>query len=157
MKFAYNNGWTISDTSKDKNSQSVVTPGEDIIKLTSPNGFQVTIDAGFYGSGSCETCVVLYSEPINVLGKQYFINYVQHSNYGAGPNGVYEIVLAQKADIPIGYIDSKNIKSSDGNTTFIMISAKYPNGNSVTVKDLNTIKADPNVQELKSLLKSLSY
>ena len=155
LKFAYNNGWTISDTSVAKDSNSLITPGRDIIKLTSPNGFVITIDAGLYGiGGSCETCSVLYSEPITVLGKSLYLNYVQNTENG---KGVSTIILSQKSDETFGGIYSKNIKGINGDQSIMMISAKYPNGNSVTVKDLNTIKADPNVQELKSLLKSLSY
>jgi len=155
LKFAYNNGWTISDTSVAKDSNSLITPGRDIIKLTSPNGFIITIDAGLYGiGGSCETCSVLYSEPITVLGKSLYLNYVQNTENG---KGVSTIILSQKSDETFGGIYSKNIKGINGDQSIMMISAKYPNGNTVTVKDLNTIKADPNVQELKSLLKSLSY
>lgn len=155
LKFAYNNGWTISDTSAPKTNDSLTNSGRDIIKLTSPNGFVVTIDAGLYGIGGvCETCSVLYSEPITVLGKQLFINFVQNSENG---KGVSTIILGQKNDDYFGGINAKNILGTNGDPSIIMISAKYANGNSVTVKDLNTIKADPNVAEFKTLLQSLTY
>jgi len=155
LKFAYNNGWTISDTSTPKGNDSLTNSGRDIIKLTSPNGFVVTIDAGLYGiGGACLTCSVLYSEPITVLGKNLYLNFVQNTENG---KGVSSIILTTKADDYFGGINAKTILGTNGDPSIIMISASYPNGNSVTVKDLNTIKADPNVAEFKSLLKSLSY
>ena len=155
LKFAYNNGWTISDTSTPKTSNSLTNSGRDIIKLTSPNGFVVTIDAGLYGIGGvCETCSVLYSEPITVLGKQLNLNYVQNTENG---KGVSVIIVSQKNDDSFGGINAKNILGTNGDPSIIMISAKYANGNTVTVKDLNAIKADPNVAEFKALLQSLSY
>lgn len=155
LKFAYNNGWTVSDTSTPKGDNSLTNSGRDIIKLTSPNGFVVTIDAGLYGiGGACETCSVLYSEPITVLGKQMYLNYIQNTEYG---NGVSAIILATKADDTFGGFYAKNIKATNGDSAVIMVNAKYPNGNTVTVKNLNTIKSDSNVAALKSLLQSLSY
>lgn len=155
LKFAYNNGWTISDTSTAKENNSLTNSGRDIVKLTSPNGFVVTIDAGLYGiGGACETCSVLYSEPITVLGKQLYLNFIQNTENG---NGVSTIILAQKADDTFGGIYAKNIKATNGDPSVIMINAKYANGNKLTVTNLNALKTDPNVTELKNLLKSLSY
>ena len=155
LSLAYANGWKISDTSLAKDANSLVTPGRDIIKLTSPDGFVITIDAGLYGiGGSCETCSVLYSEPITVLGKPLYLNFVQNTESG---NGVSNIILSQKSDDTFGGINTKNIKGPNNDPTVMMISAKYPNGNSVTVKSLAAMKVDPNVQAFKNLLQSLSY
>lgn len=155
LKFAYENGWTISDTSTPKAANSTTDSGRDTIKLTSPNGFVVTIDAGLYGiGGACDTCTVLYSEPITVLGKQYFINYIQNTENG---NGVSSVILAQKADDIFGGFNAKNIKATNGDPAIILINAKYANGNAVVVKDLNSLKTDANIAAFKQLLQSLSY
>ena len=155
LKFAYNNGWTITDTSKEIEGNSFTTSGRDTVKLTSPDGFVVTIDDGLYGiGGSCEPCSVLYSEPIAVLGKPLYLNFIQQTSVG---KGVANIILSQKPDDTFGGIYGKNVKATNGDPTIMMISANYPNGNTVLVKNLNTIKADPNVAEFKNLLKSLSY
>lgn len=155
LKFAYENGWTISDTSTTKNESTLTNSGKDTIKITSPNGFVITIEAGLYGiGGACDTCSVLYSEPITVLGKQYFLNYVQFTENG---KGISSVVLAQKPDYTMGGFDGKNIKSNNGDPTIVMITAKYANGNSVVVKDLSSLKTDPNVQAYKNFLQSLSY
>ena len=155
LKFAYENGWTISDTSTTKNENTLTNSGKDTIKITSPNGFVVTIEAGLYGiGGTCDTCSVLYSEPVTVLGKQYFLNYVQNTENG---KGVTSVVLAQKADYTMSGFDGKNIKANNGDPTIIMINAKYANGNAVVVKDLSSLKTDPNIQAYKNFLQSLSY
>jgi len=155
LKFAYENGWTISDTSTPKVANSTTNSGRDTIKLTSPNGFVITIDAGLYGiGGACDTCSVLYSEPVTVLGNQYFLNFVQNTETG---KGVSSIILAQKADEIFSGFNAKNIKAINGEPSLIIINAKYANGNTVVVKDLNTLKSDPNVQVFKSFLQSLSY
>jgi type II secretory pathway pseudopilin PulG len=155
LKFAYDNGWTISDTSTPKAANSTTDSGRDTIKLTSPNGFVVTIDAGLYGiGGACDTCTVVYSEPLKVLGEQFYINYIQNTENG---KGVSTIILAKKADDTFGGINSKNIKGTDGSPSIIMINAKYANGSTVVVKDINTIKTDANVIAYKQMLQSLSY
>ncbi len=155
LKFAYDNGWTVSDTSTPKTANSTTDSGRDTIKLTSPNGFVITIDAGLYGiGGACDTCTVLYSEPVTVLGNQYFLNYIQNTENG---KGVSSVILAQKADDIFGGFNAKNIKAINGEPSIIMISAKYANGNAVVVKDLNSLKSDPNIASFKQLLQSLSY
>ena len=155
LSLAYANGWKISDTSVAKDANTLVTPGRDIIKITSPDGFVITIDAGLYGiGGSCETCSVIYSEPITVLGKPLYLNFVQNTENGVG---VSSVILSQKNDDTFGGIITKNIKGPNSDSAVIMISASYPNGNSVAVKSLAAMKADSNVQAFKNLLKSLSY
>ncbi len=155
LKFAYDNGWTITDTSTPKAANSTTDSGRDTIKLTSPSGFVVTIDAGLYGiGGACDTCSVLYSEPVTVLGKQYFLNYVQNTENG---KGVSSVILAQKADEIFGGFNAKNIKAINGDPSVILINAKYANGNAVVVKDLNSLKSDANIVAFKQMLQSLSY
>lgn len=155
LKFAYDNGWTISDTSTAKVANSTTDSGRDTIKLTSPDGFVITIDAGLYGiGGACDTCSVLYSEPVTVLGKQYFLNYIQNTENG---KGVSSVILAQKADDIFGGFNAKNIKATNGYSSIIMISAKYTNGNVAVVKDVNVVKSSSDINAFKELLKSLSY
>jgi len=155
LKFAYDNGWTITDTSTPKAANSTTDSGRDTIKLTSPSGFVVTIDAGLYGiGGACDTCSVLYSEPVTVLGKQYFLNYIQNTENG---KGVSSVILAQKADEIFSGFNAKNIKAINGDPSIILINAKYANGNAVVVKDLNSLKSDANIVAFKQMLQSLSY
>jgi hypothetical protein len=148
LKFAYENGWTIKDTS------AVAANGNsfDSIVLTSPNNFSISLSAGnLQRGGSCGDCKVLYSEPVTVLGKQLYINYVQDSG-----NGVSRLIVSEKMDDAFGY-NLTSLKASGGNTAQLSVTAGYRDGDSYTVKDLNEIKSDGNVQSLKSFLQSLSY
>ncbi|MEI6742069.1 MAG: hypothetical protein WCK71_03040 [bacterium] len=155
LKFAYSNGWTMSDTSTPKEANSITNSGMDVIKLTSPDGFIVTIQAGLYGiGGSCETCSVVFSEPLTILGKQYYVNYIQDTDNG---KGVSRIMLTQKADDWFGGFNAINIKATNGDPSIIMITAKYANGSTAVVKDLNFLKTDANVIAYKQMLQSLSY
>jgi len=144
LKFAYENGWTIKDN-------SAVTPAGgnlDSIDITSPSDFAISMQVGsLQRGGACGGCKVAYSEPVTVLGKQLYINYVQDTG-----SGVSKLIISEKADDTFGY----NLPTLN-NQTQLSITAGYRNGDAFTVKDLNTLKSDANIQSFKKYLQSLSY
>jgi len=143
LKFAYENGWTIKDNSS-------VTPAGgnlDSIDITSANGFTIRMAVGsLQRGGLCGGCKVAYSEPVTVLGKQLYINYVDTGS------GVSKLIISEKADDTFGY----NLPVLN-NQAQLSITADYRNGDAFTVKDLNTLKSDSNIQSFKKYLQSISY
>lgn len=157
LKFNYPNDYTISDNS---GTNQAVVPGSDIITIAGPNGFNINIKTGLFGvGGNCNTCSVLYSEPVTFLGQQYYINYIQDTIEGSG---VAYAVLASKPEYFNDYVLGKNIKSrqpvtSGPDLALMSFMADYKNGNNQLVKSLEAIKSDPNMAAFKQMIQSASY
>jgi type II secretory pathway pseudopilin PulG len=154
LKFNYPSNWTLTDTSE-AHPESYVKetglPGLDVVTLKSPDGFEIELKDGMYGiGGSCEAFSTLANDKLNILGKDYLLNYEATSNT---TSPVFVVVSSDPRDC-IGKIDSKNLIVNNGQPSALIIYAGYGKGSSQTYADL---KNDPNVQELKKFLQSLSY
>jgi hypothetical protein len=151
LSFEYPATFTLTDGTKA--NPDGPTPGTDVVTLTSPNGFYTTIQTGLYGvGGGCEKCKVLKSDPVTVLGKQYYINYVSSDG---GPTVDYLVI----GDTPTGiitFLKGKNV-TVDGTPTLISVRAGYSSGEKQIPKTLAELQSDPNIATFKQILQSFSY
>ncbi len=154
LKFNYPSNWSLNDASQASSADRIKDtglPGLDVVTLKSPNGFEIELKDGVYGiGGSCEPFSTLASDKINILGKDYLLNYEVTSNT---TSPVFIVVSSDSKDC-IGKIDSKNLIVNNGQPSALIINAGYGKGSSQTYAEL---KNDPNVQEFKNFLQSLSY
>jgi hypothetical protein len=149
VKFEYPDTFILTDLSK---AEPASSSGIDTIKLSNGN-FVLTLQAGLYGiGGACESCKVLYSEPITVLGKNLYLNYV--SNDG-GPK-VDIVVVAKTPTDTFGFFEDKNI-TIDGNKALMGINLQYKNGEKSVPKTVQELKTDTNVLAAKQVIQSMSY
>jgi len=152
LKFSYPTGWTLTDKTKANDAQYVAEtglPGRDTVKIMSGDGFSISLDDGLYGiGGGCDTCKVLATENITILGNKYYLNYIDD-----GKGKITIIPVSDPSYTVLGGFKSKNLVVKDGTQSAVIISAGYDNVN----KTLAQLKADPNVQEYKNFLQSLSY
>lgn len=155
LKFLYPNTFVLTDNST---TQELIQPGSDKIIISNGN-FKMDLQTGLYGiGGACETCKVLYAEPITVLGKTYSLNYV---SYDGGPK-VDAVIIGKDAQDSFGVaLTSKNIKpvnSSEGDsTTGISVSASYKNSSTTVPKSVAELQNDANITAFKNFVKSFSY
>lgn len=155
LKFSYPNTFTLTDNST---TQELVQPGTDKIILNNGN-YNIDLQTGLYGiGGECSECKVLLSEPIEIMGKKYFVNYV--SNDG-GPK-VDMVIIGSNAQDTFGVaLTSKNItpvNAPSGDTsTGISIHSGYKTGNTTIPKSVTELQNDPNTTAFKNFVKSFSY
>jgi hypothetical protein len=151
LNFNYSDSLKMTDTSKPNGPNGEV--GRDEITLS--NGlFKGTIQTGLYGvGGACApTCKVLLSEPITVLGKQRYLNYV---SVDGGPKADYVVVTDKPTDF-YGYLEGKNILV-DGKPTLMVFQASYLNGDKQIGKTVAELQADANIVAYKQTLQSMKY
>ena len=155
LKFSYPSNFTLTDNST---TQELVQPGTDKIILNNGN-YNIDLQTGLYGiGGECSECKVLLSEPIEIMGKQYFVNYV--SNDG-GPKVDIVIIGANAQDTFGVALTSKNITPVNdpggSNTTGTSVRSGYKTGNTIIPKTVSELQNDPNITAFKNFVKSFSY
>jgi hypothetical protein len=156
LKFSYPDDWKLIDSSAESTTQirnEYGIPGQDVIKITSPDGFEISISSGGLGGSACPpgTANVSNSEKITTLGLEYYLNYRKNNT----SEDIEDIYLATKPDQCTSDLSSRNIViKENGNGAGLSISAKYANGKTPTYDQL---KSDPNIQAYKNFLQSLSY
>lgn len=75
LKFSYPSSFKLIDNSIPPNGAD---PAQDRVTILSPSGMELSIYAGAFAiGGSCEGCTFPLVDPITVLGKQRFLNFVQ--------------------------------------------------------------------------------
>lgn len=155
LKFSYPSTFTLTDNST---TQELVQPDTDKIILNNGN-YNIDLQTGLYGiGGECSECKVLLSEPIEIMGKQYYVNYV--SNDG-GPKADVVIIGSTAQDTFGVALTSKNITPVNdpggSKTTGISIRSGYKTGNTIISKTVTELQNDPNITAFKDFVKSFSY
>jgi hypothetical protein len=163
FSFKYPADWKYSN--KDS-----VEEGSDRVKLTSPDGFVVSISTNLYGiGGNCEDCKNFEMVQDDILGMKVGVNITGTSKGAMNINLMRSIYNNQPiyecsamCDIP-----GKNTKSTlnDGSPGLTMVSGGYEYSEAQAAQvgflyktvDYNTFKNDPNVATARLIFKSFSY
>lgn len=142
LKFQYPSDYKLVDSSV---AGTNVDPPQDRITITAPSGMEMSIHTGAFGiGGSCEDCIFPLADPLTVLAKQRFLNFVQSQ-------GTVTAGISDKPNQYINAIDGKNILV-DGKTTFMLFGINYGKG-----KTLKDYQADPALEQYKKLLQGMTY
>ena len=102
LSFKYPSNWNLVDSS---------VTGIDILKLISPTGSQIHLDAA--GGGSGTTAVVVDSTPITFLGGRDYLNARGDRANADGPNAlVYDECIGTTPTTALPDVKTKNITAS---------------------------------------------
>lgn len=154
ITFSYPENWTLVDTSVE--GDQTRASGSDNISITSPDKFRITINTGMDGVGGCCGGSVAYSEPLTILGKNYYINYINYTDEGKKNNEVSLVVLDEnKSGFTGGYIKGKNIMYAGKSTPLPMLIIGYFDIDNPV--PLATAKANPDAIAFEAFLRSLTY
>ena len=110
LSFKYPSNWNLVDSSV-TGSQYQFQPGIDSLKLISPTGSQIYLDAA--GGKSGTTAVVVDSTPITFLGGRDYLNARGDRANADGPNAlVYDECIGTTPTTALPDIKTKNITAS---------------------------------------------
>lgn len=155
LTFKYPSTFALSDTSTAADSNEGLN--SDRITLTASNGLNMVMQTGLWGvGGGCDSCTNELSEKVQVLGSDYYINYV---NNGQKKGNVTSALLASNKDAYMDFLKAKTIMNGDGSPSLMSFSFSYQKNGTDTqvVKSLATYTSDSGVSEIKKILQSLSY
>lgn len=119
VKFNYAKDFSISDISMAESATNPIRPGNDVVRLKKANGFDMQIDTGASGrGGACPDCKILKSDAVTVLGKTYYLNYVD-----TNADNLTEVVVlgADKSDAFGADVPGKNARSTVNNQVLPMV------------------------------------
>jgi len=110
LSFKYPSNWNLVDNSV-TGSKYAFQPGIDILKLISPTGSQIDLDAGGGSSGTSD--VVVDSTPITFLGGNDYLNALTYPKAYADPSSlVYSECIGTTPTTALPDVKAKNVTAS---------------------------------------------
>lgn len=151
LTFKYPANYTLKV--KSEPSPEMVTPGTDIVTITSPSGYVTSLSLGLSGiGGACPDAKVVQADPIDLIGKKMYINYIDQGDGKVG----YQLLAERPQDACFGGYDSKNVvdTSPSKSAAANLISAR---SDQVTASTVALYKQNADVVNATLIIKSLSY
>lgn len=154
FSFKYPSTFTLTDESS-TSAAEYVAPGQDRIKLTKANGFEMHISTGLFqvGGGPCD-CTVSLSNLMTALGQPLHLNYVDYGNDKIG-----RVVLTTiPDDVSGGGILGETIKNRQtGEALPISIGASYTKDDLLVYKPLSEYAESADMADVVKILESMTY
>jgi hypothetical protein len=158
--FKYPSTWQISSTSRDEtDTGGTVTPGSDVVVLTSPTGLKVQIDTGIAWANIVANSV-LSTQAINTLGGRYSLDFY---TYGSSSPSDAQAACVTTANTPgkeFGFVPSRYIKTTGSNVSAahdaVCLEYEDAQGNEAA-KPVSTFQQDKSYNDAKLIIESVAY